>query len=120
MHAKKKKKKGKTQTPNAKRAIQTHRYSIKINSKPRGHITLTKGLQQGTPYLSFCSCFAQKDFQLYFAKPLAFGVLKGVTACPQGPCISHLFFVDDSIIFCQATLEECNHLARILETYELA
>ena len=51
-------------------------YSIKINGKPRGHITPTRGLRQGDPYLPFCSCFVQKDFQLYFAKPLALVFLK--------------------------------------------
>ena len=40
--------------------------------------------------------------------------------CPQGPRTSHIFFVDDGIIFCQATREECSQLAQILETYEQA
>ncbi|KAL0013096.1 hypothetical protein SO802_000165 [Lithocarpus litseifolius] len=35
----------------------------------------------------------------------------------DGPKISHLFFADDSIIFCQATSEECTRLENILETY---
>ena len=46
------------------------------------------------------------------------GLLKGVAACPRGPAISHLFFVDNSLIFCQAMREDCTSLENILETYE--
>ena len=36
-----------------------------------------------------------------------------------GPCInSHLFFADDNLIFCKASLEECDSLQRILRVYE--
>ena len=38
----------------------------------------------------------------------------------EGPCLSHLFFVDDSLIFCKAIIEECDVLQRILSTYEKA
>ena len=37
-----------------------------------------------------------------------------------GPCLSHLFFADDSLIFCKATMEECEVLQRVLSTYEKA
>ncbi|KAK9990469.1 hypothetical protein SO802_025454 [Lithocarpus litseifolius] len=46
------------------------------------------------------------------------GILRGVAACPHGPRISHLFFADDNIIFCQATREECSQLAHVLDIYE--
>ena len=37
-----------------------------------------------------------------------------------GSCLSHLFFADDSLIFCKVTIEECDILQRILSTYEKA
>ena len=43
-----------------------------------------------------------------------------VAANPQDPQISQLLFADNSIIFCQATGEDCNQLEQILETYEQA
>ncbi|KAL0004819.1 hypothetical protein SO802_012380 [Lithocarpus litseifolius] len=46
------------------------------------------------------------------------GLLNGVAASQRGPKISHLFFADDSIIFCRATIEECSTLEDILETCE--
>ena len=34
----------------------------------------------------------------------------GVGVCQNGPKLSHLFLVDDSLIFGRASLEECNAL----------
>lgn len=43
-----------------------------------------------------------------------------MVACARGPKISHLFFADDSLIFCLATREEGANLMQILVTYEQA
>ncbi|KAK9987988.1 hypothetical protein SO802_028227 [Lithocarpus litseifolius] len=51
-------------------------------------------------------------------KSIEFGLLRGVAACPKGPKISHLFFVDDSLIFYKANIEECSTLEEILDIYE--
>ena len=44
--------------------------------------------------------------------------MEGVKICRGGPRLSHLFFADDSLIFCKATLEECDELQRLLGVYE--
>ena len=48
------------------------------------------------------------------------GRLGGVGVCHRGPIISHLFFADDSLIFCKASLEERDALQRVLKVYECA
>ena len=48
------------------------------------------------------------------------GLLKKLVACQSGSKISHLFFADDSLIFCLATKGECSNLKRLLETCEQA
>ena len=44
--------------------------------------------------------------------------MKGVAVCRGGPSSSHLFFADDSLIFCKASLEECDTLQHVLKIYE--
>ena len=44
----------------------------------------------------------------------------GVVVCHRGPIISHLFFANDNLIFCKASLEECDALQRVLRVCECA
>ena len=46
--------------------------------------------------------------------------MKGVAFCSRGLEISHLFFADDSLIFCQATRGDYSSLEKTLEAYENA
>ena len=45
---------------------------------------------------------------------------EGIAICRGGPKLSHLFLADDSLIFCKASLTECNSLQRVLHIYEQA
>ena len=46
--------------------------------------------------------------------------LIGVVSCQHGVHISHLLFADDSLLFYQATVQECQVLLNILAQYESA
>ena len=46
--------------------------------------------------------------------------IRGVSICQNGPKITHLLFVDDSLIFCRAKESECQSLLQVLATYERA
>lgn len=43
--------------------------------------------------------------------------IHGFQASRNGPPISHMLFADDSLLFCQANLEECQQILDILNTY---
>ena len=46
------------------------------------------------------------------------GTLHGISICRRAPQLSHLFFVDNSLLFCHANIEECEELMQILHVYE--
>ncbi|XP_065623699.1 uncharacterized protein LOC136065014 [Quercus suber] len=46
--------------------------------------------------------------------------LHGISICRGCPFITHLFFADDSLLFCNASSQECHTLTEILKKYEAA
>ena len=48
------------------------------------------------------------------------GKIEGVVVCRDAPILSHLFFANDSLIFCKAGFEECDSLQHVLKVYEYA
>jgi hypothetical protein len=78
----------------------------------------SRGLRQGdpmSPYL-FLICAEVLSSLLFQAERK--GVISGVPTSPKGPRISHLFFSDDSMIFCKANLVEWRRVLRIFGIYE--
>lgn len=51
---------------------------------------------------------------------MAAGDIKGFSLCQNGPQMSHLFFVGDTLLFCKAELREVQVICSILKKYELA
>jgi hypothetical protein len=46
------------------------------------------------------------------------GSFKDVPTSPKGLQLSHLFFVDDNLIFCRATMQDWQKLTEILDGHE--
>lgn len=57
-------------------------------------------------------------FSELISKAQASEALHGVQIAPCAPEISHLFFVDDSIVFFQANIQEAERMMQILTEYE--
>ena len=48
------------------------------------------------------------------------GELQGVSISRGGPKLTHLFFADDSLLFCKATAQDVTRIQDILNEYEHA
>ena len=102
----------------AMETVTTTSYFVLINGDPRGFINPSRGIKQGnhlSPYL-FLMCAEGMSTMLWRAKERK--QLQGILSCRNGVQISHLLFTDDSLLFCQASIEECQQPITILEQYE--
>ena len=93
-------------------------YFIKINRVPRGNISPSRGICQGDPLSPYLFILCAKGLLSLIKSSVANGVMKSVAVCRGGPKLSQIFFADDSLIFCKASLAECEALQRILKVYE--
>ena len=100
--------------------VSTVSFSIMVNGEPRGHIVPSRGLRQGDPLSPhlFLLCF--EGLNGLINNVVYEGKIQGYSLCRYGPKISHLFFADDSLLFCRASLGDVTTIQNILEVYESA
>jgi hypothetical protein len=98
--------------------ISTVSYSLLVNGEPPGYLKPIRGLRQRDPLSPYLFLLCAEGFHSLITQDSEQGNLQGVSLCRQGPKITHLFFVDDSLLFSKVTLRDCekNHLCQDLES----
>ena len=89
-----------------------------LNGQPVGNIKPSRGLRQGDPLSPYLFLLCALGLQSLLHKIEVNGEINGVAICRNGPRISHLFFTDDSVVFCRAREEECQKIIDLLSIYE--
>lgn len=100
--------------------VSTVSYSVLINGQPHGKIRPSRGLRQGDPLSPYLFILCAKSLSTSIQRAV---LRKEITSLPiarGGVRISHLFFADDNLLFCRATLGEWSKLQEILGVYERA
>ena len=91
-----------------------------INGEPWGHIQPARGICQGGPLSPYLFLLGSKGLNGLIQHEVNLGNLKGFSLCKHGPRISHLFFANDTLLFCQARLGDVQAIQDILILYEEA
>lgn len=95
-------------------------YSVLLNGSPLRLITPTRGLRQGDPLSPYLFLLCVEGLRSLLNGANAEGKITGVPILAKGFQLSHLFFADDSLIFCQANFQEWGNILLLLKQYELA
>ena len=98
--------------------ISSVSYAVLLNGQPMGNIKPTRGLRQGDPLSPYLFLLCALGLQGLLKKAEVQGDINGVSICCNGPKVSHLFFADDSVLFCRAKEKECQTILDLLAIYE--
>ena len=94
--------------------ISSVRHSILINGTPIGFFASSKGLRQGDPLSPFLFILAMETLSSLLKKALEGGFIQGFWASRRGGvgrAVSHLLFVDDTLIFSYSNKEHLEALS---------
>jgi hypothetical protein len=100
--------------------VTTVQYAVVVNGESCGHILPSRGLRQGDPISPYLFLICAEVLSSMLLRANREGALTGVSTSKKGPRISHLFFADDSLLFCRANISQWNSLSSILKKYEEA
>ena len=85
-------------------------YAIKINGSPMGNIVPSKGIRQGDHLSPYFFLLCAESLSALIKNSVEHGYMEGIAICYGGPKLSHLFFANDFLIFCKASLSDCDLL----------
>lgn len=98
--------------------VRTVTYSIVVNGTPMWNIRPSRGIRQGDPISTYLFLICAEALSSLLNHAEMSVAITEVPSSLRGPRISHLFFVDDSLIFCKANSMEWRRVVKLLGIYE--
>jgi exonuclease III len=102
------------------RCVTTVSFSILINGTPTSRFHPQRGLRQGDPLSPYLFIICVDVFSSLITNAQNSKLIHGVKIAPSAPEITHLFFADDSLMFCRANKEEATHMKALINSYQQA
>jgi hypothetical protein len=100
--------------------VESVSFSILVNGKPTTYFKPHKGLRQGDPLSPYLFIICAEVLSGMILRKQQMGTIYGLTIARNAPAISHLFFADDSLLFCRAEKREAEEIMTIFNLYQLA
>ncbi|XP_075668946.1 uncharacterized protein LOC142638766 [Castanea sativa] len=100
--------------------ITTVSYSVLINGESSQVIHPSRGLRLGNPLSPYLFLICSEGLHSLLQQAADSKQIRGVSICKRGLRLTHLFFAEDSLIFCRASLNECLRIQALLVCYEKA
>ena len=93
--------------------ISTATFSVQLNGNPAGFLGSSRGLRQGDPLSPYLFVLGMEAFSLMIDKATESGYISGYIFKGRNNTvkqITHLLFVDDTLVFCKDSKEHMIHL----------
>jgi hypothetical protein len=98
--------------------VSTVSFFILINGNPSPSFRPHRGIRQGDPLSPYLFILCADVLSSLISQLQTNNKIKGIAIAPSAPHITHLFFVDDSILFCRAKIKEANNIMNVLKEYQ--
>lgn len=95
-------------------------YKLKVNGFLSPPFTPGRGLRQGDPLSPYLFGLATDVLSFRLTQALQEGKIEGFRFTPHSQALTHLFFVDDSLLFAEATVREAMSIIQTLNLYNRA
>ncbi|KAL5563032.1 hypothetical protein UlMin_032779 [Ulmus minor] len=102
------------------RCVSSVSYSFLINGEVEGYLILGRGIRQGDPLSPYLFALCVHGLLELIIDSEQRNLFWGVSIANGCPSISHLFFADDSLIFCRVKMNDYTHLKDYLDSYAKA
>lgn len=89
-------------------------YFVLINGKPKGHVVPTRGIRQWDPLSPYLFLLCSEGLNGCIEQVVYGMHIEGFSLCKNGPKISQLLYVDDSLLFFRARVEDVMKIQEVL------
>jgi hypothetical protein len=100
--------------------VRTVTYSVLIHGRPYGRIVPSHGIRQGDPLSPYFFIMCAEGLSAHLQRAEADRRIASLPITRGGTRLNHLFFADDSLLFCKTNIIEWGRIQQILKTYERA
>jgi hypothetical protein len=100
------------------KCVSTVSFSILVNGQPSHPFKPHRGIRQGDPLSPYLFIICADVFSRMLTKKQDQSYITGIKLAQDAPKVSHLFFADDSLIFCKANKAEAEHLLDFFDEYQ--
>ena len=101
--------------------ISSVQFSVLVNGSPEGFFSCSRGLHQGDPLSPLLFLLVMEVLSRMLRKVEDEGLIQGFKAGSNAVddlCISHLLYADDTILFCDADLDQLLYVRMALTCFE--
>uniref|UniRef100_A0A803PQ00 Uncharacterized protein n=1 Tax=Cannabis sativa TaxID=3483 RepID=A0A803PQ00_CANSA len=100
--------------------VRSAKYNIVHGGREMGPVIPSRGIRQGDPLSPYIFIICAEGFSALIQRFEAMGRIHGCKVANGAPRISHMFFADDSYLYCKATMNEASYVQQMLHMFENA